>query len=254
MLTPQEVAEHVFSKASFGGYNMAMVDEFLDQVTADYTTLYKENTTLKAKMKVLADKIEEYRSTEDAMRKTILAAQRMADQLVTEAEEKKNSIVRDAQEEAEDKIRAIRQEVANEELRLSAAQNATTAYIAKLKELYQHEMEYISGLSQLVASARQPDPVTVAAEEIGSAVEKAVQEDLPEEPQAPAEDQIPLEQLSLYEELKRGPVVHAEEEDEEDTKPVPVPDREEDEEEEDDSPTRRIDFGTLKFGKDYEIE
>ena len=258
MLTPQEVAEHVFSKASFGGYNMDMVDEFLDQVTADYTTLYKENTTLKAKMKVLADKIEEYRSTEDAMRKTILAAQRMADQLVTEAEEKKDSIVRDAQEEAEDKIRAIRQEVANEELRLSAAQNATTAYIAKLKELYQHEMEYIGGLSQLVATARQADPVTVAAQEIGSAVEKAVQEDLPEEPQAPAEDQIPLEQLSLYEELKRGPVVHNEdeEEDEEDTKPVPVPDRERDEEEakEPDEPTRRIDFGTLKFGKDYEIE
>ena len=251
MLTPQEVAEHVFSKASFGGYNMAMVDEFLDQVTADYTTLYKENTTLKAKMKVLADKIEEYRSTEEAMRKTILAAQRMADQLVSEAEEKKTSIVRDAEEEAQDKIRAIRQEVANEELRLTAAQNATTAYIAKLKELYQHEMEYISGLSNLVAAARQPDPVAVAAEEIGSAVEKAVQEDLPEAPQS--EDQVPLEQLSLYEELKRGPVVHSE--DEEDTKPMPA--REEakaPEAREEDDPTRRIDFGKLKFGKDYEIE
>ena len=257
MLTPQEVAEHVFSKASFGGYNMAMVDEFLDQVTADYTTLYKENTTLKAKMKVLADKIEEYRATEDAMRKTILAAQRMADQLVSEAEEKKSSIVRDAQEEAEDKIRAIRQEVANEELRLSAAQNATSAYIAKLRELYQHEMEYIGGLSKLVAAARQPDPVDVAAEEIGSAVEKAVQEDLPQEGAQTQEDQVPLEQLSLYEELKRGPVVHTEE-DEEDTKPMPGPAQEEageaEKPERAEEPTRRIDFGKLKFGKDYEIQ
>ena len=48
MLTPQEVSEHAFAKASFGGYNMAMVDEFLDVLTADYTTLYKENATLKA--------------------------------------------------------------------------------------------------------------------------------------------------------------------------------------------------------------
>ena len=46
MLTPQEVSEHAFAKASFGGYNMAMVDEFLDVLTADYTTLYKENATL----------------------------------------------------------------------------------------------------------------------------------------------------------------------------------------------------------------
>ena len=71
MLTPQEVSEHAFAKASFGGYNMAMVDEFLDVLTADYTTLYKENATLKAKMKVLVDKVEEYRSTEEAMRKAL---------------------------------------------------------------------------------------------------------------------------------------------------------------------------------------
>ena len=76
MLTPQEVSEHAFAKASFGGYNMAMVDEFLDVLTADYTTLYKENATLKAKMKVLVDKVEEYRSTEEAMRRPCLPPRR----------------------------------------------------------------------------------------------------------------------------------------------------------------------------------
>ena len=91
MLTPQEVSEHAFAKASFGGYNMAMVDEFLDVLTADYTTLYKENATLKAKMKVLVDKVEEYRSTEEAMRKALLTAQKMADELVAQAEAKKKA-------------------------------------------------------------------------------------------------------------------------------------------------------------------
>ena len=42
MLTPQEVAEHGFSKAHVGGYNMKEVDDFLDQVTEDYGQLYKE--------------------------------------------------------------------------------------------------------------------------------------------------------------------------------------------------------------------
>ena len=42
MLTPQEVSTHSFAKASFGGYNMAMVDEFLDELTDDYTALYKD--------------------------------------------------------------------------------------------------------------------------------------------------------------------------------------------------------------------
>ena len=59
MLTPQEVSGRAFSKAAFGGYNMAMVDEFLDELTDDYTSLYKENAALKAKLKVLVDKVEE---------------------------------------------------------------------------------------------------------------------------------------------------------------------------------------------------
>ena len=50
MLTPQEVSNHAFAKAVMGGYNMAMVDEFLDELTDDYTSLYKENAALKAKM------------------------------------------------------------------------------------------------------------------------------------------------------------------------------------------------------------
>ena len=97
MLTPQEVSEHAFAKASFGGYNMAMVDEFLDVLTADYTTLYKENATLKAKMKVLVDKVEEYRSTEEAMRKALLTAQKMADELVAQAEAKKAELLKNAE-------------------------------------------------------------------------------------------------------------------------------------------------------------
>ena len=62
MLTPQEVSTHAFTKAVMGGYNMAMVDEFLDELTDDYTALYKENAALKSKMKVLVEKVEDRRN------------------------------------------------------------------------------------------------------------------------------------------------------------------------------------------------
>ena len=246
MLTPQEVAEHAFAKASFGGYNMAMVDEFLDLLTGDYTTLYKENAALKAKMKVLADKVEEYRSTEDAMRKALLSAQKMADQMVAEAEDKKAALLGQAEREVNEKMAGLRQEVENEQLRLTAAQNATAAYISKLKDLYQHEMDYLSGLSKLTAAPAKPDFVAQAADAIGDAVEKAVEKELPEEAEEPT---APLEGDSLYEELKKGPARHAEAEE------APEAEAEEDDTvEEDESPTQRIDFNHLKFGKDYEIK
>lgn len=272
MLTPQEVAEHAFSKASFGGYNMAMVDEFLDLVTADYTSLYKENATLKAKMKVLADKVEEYRATEEAMRRAMLSAQKTADEMVAAAQTQAEDIVSHAEHEAKDKIAAIRQEVQSEQLRLTAAQNATAAYIAKLKDLYQNEMEYLSSLSKLSA-APKIDVVAQAADAIGSAVEKAVEEVPPiaatpvepvsreedeeptipmegkrpaetEEPEAEEPKGIPLEEDSLYQALRRGPAPRQE---------APAPEEDPKEEPAAEEPTRRIDFGHLKFGKDYEI-
>ena len=45
MLTPQEVKSHAFQRASFSGYNMGQVDEFLDILTEDYTALYNDNGT-----------------------------------------------------------------------------------------------------------------------------------------------------------------------------------------------------------------
>ena len=89
MMTPQEVANCTFAKAVMGGYNMASVDDFLDKLTEDYSALYKENSTLKGKLKTLAEKLEEYRQVEDAMRSTLLAAQKMASSMVAEAEAKR---------------------------------------------------------------------------------------------------------------------------------------------------------------------
>ena len=59
MYTPQEVSEKTFPKSTglTSGYNMTAVDEFLDGLTEDYTALYKDNTTLKAKLKMLAEKV-----------------------------------------------------------------------------------------------------------------------------------------------------------------------------------------------------
>ena len=100
MLTPQEVAEHGFSKSRMGGYNMKEVDDFLDELTADFSELYKENSVLKGKIKVLAEKISEYRETEDAMRTTLLTAQKMANSMVVQAEEEKKRMIAEAERAA----------------------------------------------------------------------------------------------------------------------------------------------------------
>ena len=259
MMTPQEVSEHAFAKASFGGYNMAMVDEFLDLLTEDYTALYKENAVLKSKMKVLVDKVEEYRSTEDAMRKALLTAQRMADEMVAEAEEKRNSMLQTAEGEMRARRAQLQQEVAGEEARLAAARKATAEYVEQLRGLYRHQMEYLSSLDQMVPDGTAPaDPVEEKAQAIQSAVSEAVAEVQPPAPDA-VTIEVPVEDKSdggLYAELMELNMNPAEGERHKrpTRQPMERPQPEPAAEEDDTAPTKRIDFSNLQFGRDYEIK
>lgn len=242
MMTPQEVSQHAFAKANFGGYNMAMVDEFLDQLTEDYTALYKENALLKSKMKVLVEKVEEYRSTEDAMRKALMTAQKMADDLVAEAESKRNQLMQNAEADAKARMAELQQAIRDEQMRLAAAQQSTAAYVGKLKELHQHEMDFLSGLSKLTAAAPvSVDPVGDTARDIEENVERIIQQEQEDTTDLSAPEGA--KESSLYDELmelsgRKAPAAAPAEEDEDDVV---------------EEPTRRIDFDNLQFGKDYEI-
>ena len=146
MLTPQEVSTHAFTKAVMGGYNMAMVDEFLDELTDDYTALYKENAALKAKLKVLVEKIEDYRATEDSMRATLLTAQKMADSIVREAEAKRDGLISQAEADAADRIAKLDQETAAAEERLRKGQLALAQFVAASREVCNRQLQYLADL------------------------------------------------------------------------------------------------------------
>lgn len=96
MITPQQIEQVSFSKASFGGYNMQQVDEFLEPLTEDYVTLYKENALLKSKMRVLASKLEEYRKGEAAPRASDSDAKAAADQMLLETKQKCERMLKEA--------------------------------------------------------------------------------------------------------------------------------------------------------------
>ena len=226
MLTPQEVSTHAFTKAVMGGYNMAMVDEFLDELTDDYTALYKENAALKAKMKVLVEKVEEYRATEDSMRATLLTAQRMADSIVREAEAKRDEMMVQAQSAARDKIQLYREELALCEERLNQGRMELARFVADSRAVCEQQLAFLAQLPELKVSAAdslrdEAAAEEVAADEIGERVLAAFA----------AEEAAAEEEVSAPEETA-DPFAPAEEDE-----AVEV--------------TRRINLSELKFGRNY---
>ena len=89
-------------------------------LTEDYAALYKENAALKSKLKVVADKLEEYREVEDAMRSTLLTAQKMASSMVSEAEPSGTPHCR-RRRRRQARLEEIQQELADQEQRLADA-------------------------------------------------------------------------------------------------------------------------------------
>lgn len=149
MITPQDIRNRCFNKAVFGGYDMGMVDEFIDNLAEDYESLYKENAILKSKLKVLVEKVEEYRSTEDAMRMALLAAKRMADEMVEEAKKKTEAMLREKEAEAALKMTEIRSQISGEEKRLKAAQQVTADFVDMSMGLCRKHATFLQKLNEI---------------------------------------------------------------------------------------------------------
>ena len=161
MFTPQEIQEKTFVKAVFGGYDMQTVDEFLEPLTEDYITLYKENAVLKSKMKILVEKLEEYRSQEQSMRKAILSAQRTADAMVAEAEKKCARLMNEAQTTVQTKSVDVDAIVAQEEERINNAKQTAQSFIENLERDIRGHLELLEKLKKqdlTVKEVSRPEP------------------------------------------------------------------------------------------------
>lgn len=183
MLTPQEVVSIKFQKAVFGGYDMTAVDDFLETLADDYSNLYKDSAVLKSKIKVLVEKVEEYRATEDAMRMALLTAQRMGDDLVRDATEKSERMVSEAETTARARIEQLRHEVEFEENRLIRAQQTVAAYIDNVQMVLAQHMGALEGIMTAETPATPAEPPAPAApppseeeiiEDTAAAIEESV--------------------------------------------------------------------------------
>lgn len=191
-MTVQEIQEIGFEKAVFGGYDMKSVDTFLERVAEEFAAMQKENASLKAKMKVLVDKIEEYRGVEDGMRRTLMSAQSIAQDTIDKAKKEAEDIVAAAKTETESKVQDTRSEIELEARKLEAARKSTVEFVARVSAAYQAQAKALVELAKaekLVQPAQTQEKTKVddkttkiakpVADEKNAAADKA---------DAPAED------------------------------------------------------------------
>ena len=159
MITAQDIREKTFEKSTFGGYAMGEVDDFLDELADDLAAAQKESAVLKGKMKVLVEKIEEYRANEEAMKLALVSAQKMAREIETDSQTKADDVIAAAQAKADEIIAAAQAEADSitgnikamadaEELRYQQAKATAAEYIQSMRLLAERQLGLLTGLEE----------------------------------------------------------------------------------------------------------
>ena len=198
-MTPQDIREKTFEKAMFGGYDMAAVQNYQEEVATELANAQKEIAVLKGKMKVLVDKIEEYRASEDAMRLAILSAQKVGKQIEDDAQARAGKILSEAKNTSDRILGGLQHETANEEAKLLNAKTSCAKFLEDVRNLCLTQLEYLDGVAgskaasapraaaRPTASAAPAEPASAAPAEPASAAQ----------PEAPAAEQ-PVQAEPVY--------------------------------------------------------
>ena len=175
MFTPQQLDEIAFDRVPFKGYDIDSVDEVLGALIEDYTTLYKENALLKSKMRILVEKLEEYRNGEASMRDAMSGAQKTCDQMVRETEAKCAQMLNDANLAAAENAKNASSLIAAESARVEEAKKAANQRISEIQD----QLKTVVQALERVKTANLPVPAPkehaatadAVADEIASTLE-----------------------------------------------------------------------------------
>ena len=201
-MTPQDIREKTFEKAMFGGYDMAAVQNYQEEVATELANAQKEIAVLKGKMKVLVDKIEEYRASEDAMRLAILSAQKVGKQIEDDAQARADKILSEAKNTSDRILGGLQHETANEEAKLLNAKTSCAKFLEDVRNLCLTQLEYLDGVAGSKAAsaprAARPAETAAPAEPVPAA--------LAEQPEAPAAGQPVQAEPAYAEPVSTAPV------------------------------------------------
>lgn len=127
----------------FRGYNAIEVDEHIEFLIEKYTELYKANLELEKQLASANERLEQLSDEEEAIRKTLVKAQKVGETLIQQAQEKADSVIAHIRERSDAIISETEAKIAAEKEEISALRASTDEFREKLLELYLNEFKFL---------------------------------------------------------------------------------------------------------------
>ncbi|MBQ3379264.1 MAG: DivIVA domain-containing protein [Clostridia bacterium] len=155
-MTLQDITDRKFDKA-LHGYKIDDVDAFVSEVASEYERILQENSDLKHKMTILADKIQEYREAEESLKAALVSAQRMGDSVTMDARRQGEAIIADAREKAERAMNNVNLQILTEKRKLEEVKRETQIFKGRLLSLYKSQITMLETIPGIDQSGEQED-------------------------------------------------------------------------------------------------
>ena len=148
MITPLDIENKRFSKKTLNGYDPEEVDEFLDELTKDYSTIYKKVNENDKELEELRSKLENYTRIESTLQNTLLMAQSAADEVKSAAQKQADQIIREAQNTAKEATNSIELQIAEKQKELDDLSKQFDVYKAKMESLLISQLELLKEVNK----------------------------------------------------------------------------------------------------------
>ena len=148
MITPLDIENKRFAKQMMNGYSVEEVDDFLDDLTADYSKNYKENAELRAKVEELTKSIEHYKNIETTLNNTLVMAQTTAEDIKKVAQQQAEQIISEAKVNAQKQVDDLNNEVVLKTKEVEDVKKQFDIYKAKMESLLISQLELLKDINK----------------------------------------------------------------------------------------------------------
>lgn len=142
MLTPIDIDNKQFSR-QLKGYNVDEVDDFLDEISADYERAMLMNKNLEDKISELENILQEYKNAEGSLQDTLLIAKQTADNIRQSAEAEANKVLDEAEKVYRDKTGNIDGIIEGKKQELNNIQESINVFKRKSEALLVAQLEIL---------------------------------------------------------------------------------------------------------------
>lgn len=148
MITPLDIENKRFAKQMMNGYSVEEVDDFLDEVTEEYTKNYKELNELKTKNEELEKSLVQYKTIEATLQSTLVMAQTTAEEVQNVAKQKADQIIEEAKSNAQKQVDDLNNEIVLKQKELDDVKKQFDVYKAKMESLLISQLELLKDINK----------------------------------------------------------------------------------------------------------